>query len=39
MEKVRRELPFLAFMLKMPLAIASIDVYTTNLDSHGLQFP
>jgi len=26
MEKVRRELPFLAFMLKMPLAIASIDV-------------
>ena len=26
MEKVRRELPFLAFMLKMPLAIASIDI-------------
>jgi hypothetical protein len=26
--KVRRELPFLAFMLKMPLAIASIDVYS-----------
>ncbi|MFH1884210.1 MAG: BglII/BstYI family type II restriction endonuclease [Planctomycetota bacterium] len=29
MEKVRRELPFLAFMLKMPLAIASIDVYSS----------
>ncbi len=26
MEKVRRELPFLAFMLNMPLAIACIDV-------------
>lgn len=30
MEKVRRELPFLAFMLKMPLAIASIDVNSEN---------
>ena len=29
MEKVRREIPFLAFMLKMPLAIASIDVYSS----------
>jgi len=29
MEKVRRELPFLAFMLKMPLAVAGIDVYGT----------
>ena len=27
--KVRRELPFLTFMLKMPLAIASIDVYNS----------
>ena len=29
MGKVRRELPFLDFMLKMPLAIASIDVYSS----------
>jgi len=29
MEKIRRELPFLTFMLKMPLAIASIDAYSS----------
>jgi hypothetical protein len=30
MEKVRRELPFLAFMLKMPLVIAGIDIYRSS---------